>query len=33
MLSLIKLDGLADRLPRQLPGGQQQRVAQRLSSF
>ncbi|MDD6067254.1 MAG: hypothetical protein PUB79_00215 [Succinivibrio sp.] len=27
MLSLIKLDGLADRLPRQLPGGQQQRVA------
>ena len=27
MLSLIKLDGLADRLPRQLSGGQQQRVA------
>lgn len=27
MVSLIKLDGLADRLPSQLSGGQQQRVA------
>ena len=27
MLALVKLDALADRLPRQLSGGQQQRVA------